>query len=726
MTHPSPPPGPLADRHAGPLPAARPGPRADAILPAGLSPARTFALVAGVETYEISRRWNLRGPARDALRFARWLTGPGEVPAANVRLLLSPLDGPGRLDWSGLAALRDTCRPATEENAETVLLDELPQCNGDLLWIFWAGHGYLDHRRELMLPCADARSGRIRHLNLDSALRWWQTDLVAPRRFPLQAALVDACRVDAPRDTRWNFGSADYGGGATVPGRRQFRLYASREGEAAGNDAERGAGRFTDALLAELGGRSVRDGALGLRRTARTIHRTFGELRERGEGWQLPQFIVHRDWDANSFLDDQPPVPALPRTPRLDQTGWDGLGGLFEGRGLPRCAYEAYAWAFKAAGCTTPVHGALPADTLLDLVWDLDQRQGGPSGLPLPVPFVHYLADRARRGGPGEGPRDPHWAAGLAAWVRETRERLALPALRPPPAPAARGTALHVRLETPDGDTGALLARIWRRRCEREELVWESGAAPVGPDAVRAALVRELALLEAAPGTHAEAVAGTPYERVERVRFQVPYELLEADFDQWPVPRGPGGRTRPLGSLYEVSVRCPQEREDTRAAWRAGWHWLCAQDGRHPDTVRVVADADADDGLGLRLGARPAPACVLGHTSAGRTPALLEAVLEGGVPVAVWRRAGPPGAVPAPAAVPAVPTASAADAPPALPPLTELLAPEAGPAAPAVFALPGRVREVRRAAAAQQAPGADRLVLLWDDPEDVTDHRSLA
>ncbi|MEJ8641774.1 hypothetical protein WKI68_10420 [Streptomyces sp. MS1.HAVA.3] len=123
------------------------------------------------------------------------------MPPGNVRLLLSPLDEPDALDWSdspAMADLRTACRPATEENVKSALLDELPQCDGDLLWIFWAGHGYLGPRQELMLPCADARPSQIRHLNLDSALRWWRTDLVKQRRFPLQAALVDSCRVDAP------------------------------------------------------------------------------------------------------------------------------------------------------------------------------------------------------------------------------------------------------------------------------------------------------------------------------------------------------------------------------------------------------------------------------------------------------------------------------------------------------------------------------------------------
>lgn len=693
-------------------------------LPATLGPRRTFALVAGVESYAVSHRWNLRGPARDALRFARWLTGPGEVPPGHVKLLLSPLDDPDLLDWDGsdaLRALRTTYRPATEQNVKTVLLDELPECDGDLLWIFWAGHGYLGQNRELMLPCADARPGQIRHLNLDSALRWWRTDFVKHRRFPLQAALVDACRVDAPRDARWNFGISDYGGGATVPGRRQFRLYASREGEAAQNDAERGAGRFTEALLDELGERSVRDGVTGLPGAARSIHRRFRELRERGEGWQLPQFVVDRDWEACSFLDDDLPGRELPRAARLDQAAWDGLGELFEGRDLPRCAYGAYAWAFKVTGCAAPLQGGLPGETLLDVVQDLDERHGGRGGMPLAVPFVRFLGDRAAAG-------DAQWAARLRDWVRVTRERLALPPLPPPPPPPRR-TALHVRLESPPGGEDGFLARMWLRR-DTTEHIWESEGAPLRLEAVRDELVRQLARVGRAWGGHAE--AGQPSGPVERIEFHVPYELLDLDFDQWPVPRGPGGRTRALGLLYQVVVRCPQEREDTGVEWRVKWRWLCARDGRHADAVRVVTDAEAGDGLGMELGAGPAPACVLAHTTAGaRTGAVVEAVLEGGIPVAVWRRPGapPPRGVQAPPG-----PADSGD-------LLALLAPTGADGHPDsgaldVLELPARVREVRRAAAGagppapdgdgQLAAGADRLVVLWDDPDDTLTLRSLA
>ncbi|MFJ6792698.1 hypothetical protein [Streptomyces sp. NPDC091268] len=687
-------------------------------LPPTLGPGRTFALVAGVERYDISRGWDLNGPAGDAMRFAQWLTGPGQVPPEHVRLLLSPLE-PGALDWSaspGLAALRDTYRPATEANVKSVLFDELPKCDGDLLWIFWAGHGFLDRSRELMLPCADALPGQIRHLNLDSALRWWRTDLVAHRRFPLQASLVDACRVDAPRDTRWNFGTTDYGGGATVPGRRQFRLYASREGEAAQNDSERASGRFTEALLGELGRCSVREGVTGLAGVARSIHRGFEELRERGEGWQLPQFLVDRDWDACSFLDDGPAAGPPARAARLDQRAWDELGDLFEGRDLPLCAYEAYAWAFKAAGCTTPVRVGLPGDTLLEVVQDLDERQGGRGGLPLAVPFVRFLGARAEAA-------DPRWADALRDWVRSTRERLALPALPPPPAPARR-TVLHVCLETPPGGEDGVLARMWLRR-DTARHIWESQGRPVGLDSVREELVRQLALAGGASG--GEAAAGQPHGAVERIDFHVPYELLEADFDQWPVPRGRGaGRGRALGQLYQVVVRCPQERADSAAEWRTKWRWLCSQGGRHAEAVRVVADAEVTDLLGMELGAGAAPACVLAHTSgAARTGALVEAVLEGGVPVAVWRPGG--GAVAGGLAQLLAPEECHGR-----PPAPPALAAPSTPSAPLdVLALPARLRQVRRATAgSRDGPGppggADRLVLLWDDPDDELTLRSLA
>ncbi|WP_406864191.1 hypothetical protein ABZO31_28630 [Streptomyces sp. HUAS MG47] len=667
------------------------------LLPRPLCPERTFAFVAGVEQYAISPGWNLRGAARDALRFAGWLTGPAGVPPGNVRLLLSPLQ-PDALDWSatdGLRALHRTVRPATEENVKNALQVELPSCDGDLLWIFWAGHGFLGANREMLLPCADAHEGQIRHLNLESMLGWWRTDRVKGHRFPLQAALVDACRVDAGRDGRLNFGGNDYGGGTTQVGRRQFRLYAARPGETAKNDAERAAGQFTDALLGELGQRALPDGVDELARIGRSLHRRFQDMRDRGEGWQLPQFVVDRGWDECSFLDDDQ-FPA-PGAARLDQAAWDGIGALFGDRLLPRCAYDAYAWAFTVADCTTPVRGGLPGDTLLDVAKDLDDRQGGRVDVPLVVPFVRFLADRC-------GQDDPEWAAGLRAWVDTTRERLSVPPL-PPPPPAPRTTVLHLRLDPAATDDDRYLVRIWLRRAVTEA-IWESEGRPLSLDEVREELVRQLAYV--ARTLNGPDAGGDAYPAVTRLEFHVPFELLETDFDQWAVPRA--RRTRPLGMLYEVVVRCPEERRGDHAAWEQWqhkWRWLRTQGGRHERAVRVVEDEQVTDVLGVDLGADAAPACVVADTSPDRTSDVLDAVLEGGVPVAVWRRPGAP----------------EADIPALLPPEG------VGLDGLDVLALPRRILELRRAGASgigRQGCGDGRLALLWDDPEYPMETRSLA
>ncbi|NUK34081.1 caspase family protein [Streptomyces lunaelactis] len=669
-------------------------------LPDTLRPERTYAFVAGVETYGISTSWNLRGAARDALRFAGWLTGPAGVPHDNIRLLLSPLD-PEALDWSGTPGLRELStayRPATEANVKEALLDDLPQRDGDFLWIFWAGHGYVTPaRRDLVLPCADATPGLIRHLNLDSMLRWWRTDLVRKPRFALQAALVDACRIDAPRDTRWNFGSNDYEGGIGQPWRRQFRLYAAREGEAAKNDRERGAGQFTEALVTELKDRSLPDGVRDLAEIGRAVHARFQQMHERGEGWQLPQFEVERDWNGCSFLD----VPGdkqwhTPQAGRLDQKAWDGLGEVFGDRPLPRCTYDAYAWAFKAAGCAAPVQGGLPAGTLIEVAHDLDDRQGGRPDTPLIVPFVRFLAERC-------GTTDEEWVARLRAWEERTRDRLGVPALPPPPPPPS-STVLHLRLE-PAADGDRHLVRMWLCR-DTTDAIWESEDRPLTLDEVRDELVRQLSRVAVALGAPS---ADGDYPAVQRVEFHVPFDLLGTPFDQWQVPRGRGGRRlRPLGVLHEVVVRCPEERDGARTAWHRSWAWLRTQGGRHPAAVRVVDDTEVTDALAVDLGARPEPACMVAHTTGARTEDVLDALLEGGVPVAVWRRDGPL-------------LGSAHE-------FAALLAPDpTGPAGIDVLSLPGRIRDLRQSGSSGgSADGADRLALLWDDPDRTMDHRSLA
>ncbi len=668
------------------------------LLPPTLCPERTFALVVGVEQYEIGPDWNLHGPSSDALRFAAWLTGPGKVPPDNVRLLLSPLASEG-LDWSAtpeLTGLRAQWRTATEQHVKDALLKELARCDGDMLWIYWAGHGFVDQRNEMILVCSDAHEGEIRHLNLDSALRWWRTDRVRHPRFPLQAAIVDACRVPAPRNARP--GTIEYGQGGSVRARRrQFQLLACGAGEAAKNDPERRAGQFTKVLLEELARRSPAECVTDLAVIGNTVHSRFEELRRTRRAWQVPQFIRDRDWEESSFLDDG--LSVLPRAARLDQIAWDGLGEAFAEHALPRDTYDAYAWAFKVAGCTTPVHEGLPGDTLIDIAHDLDERQGGRPEIPLTLPFVRFLGHRA-------GTADPAWAACLGEWVEQTRSRLGVPPLPPPPPPSRGGTALHLQLAPSTEDEELYLARIWLRR-GTTTAIWESEGRPLRLDEVRQALGRELRRV----GTAAD--DESPYSEspdIERVEFHVPFELLQVPFEQWEMP-GSRGKTLPLGVLHQVVVRCPQERADTRAAWKRKWGWLRTQGGKHPRAVQLVQNADVKPSLGVDLGIGRTPACVVADTTDPRTTDALDATLDGGVPVTVWWRDGT--------------QAAGADGDE----LTALLEPnEDGTPTTNVLTLPGKVHALRRArAAASEAAGRvdSRLALLWDDPDCAMDTPSL-
>ncbi|MBZ9599301.1 caspase family protein [Streptomyces erythrochromogenes] len=643
-----------------------------------------FALVVGVEEYEVSHKWNLPGAARDALRFAQWLTGPAGVPPANVRLFLSPLVSTS-LDWGTapqLTALRASCRPAVRENVVSALTRDLPECEGDLLWIFWAGHGFLDARNDILLPYADATGKHTQHLNLESTLRWWKSDKVRPARFRLQVALVDACRVEAPS----GFGAEDFGPGGIVATRNQFTLYASREGEEAKNQAERGAGQFTEVLLRELENRTLDECVRGLVRITRSMQERFRELEEQNLGWQMPQFLRDRDWDGSSILAGD--EFGTLRAPRIDQKAWDQLGQLFHAHELPGRAYDAYRYAFEMAGCDVP-SPRLPAGSLTEIVWDLDDRQGRRADLPLAVPFVRHLAESARQ-------TDQAWAAGLDTWVRETSERLNVGVFPPPPATTGR-TALHVRLTEAGASGGVYLLRMWLHKGAFMNL-WES-ERPLDLVAVRRELAEQLLALSGGDTIPGGPPGGQPFRGVDRIEFDVPLELIDTEFESWKLPIGRMGKHRELGRLYQVVVRCPEERRGvSHEAWLQKWRWFMTHGGQNPDAVRELTDTDVTEDLGYALQGDDPPVCVLAGVSDLRLMDALDSVLDAGVPIAVWRRGGPP--------VPGGPGGGLAHA------LTE----DAGLD---VASLPEKLKKMRNSTPPSEMPPSWRypLALLWDDPD---------
>ncbi|MFI8822658.1 caspase family protein [Streptomyces sp. NPDC053431] len=207
-------------------------------------PDRTYALVVGVERYAAGQAWDLPGPAADARRFTAWLRGRG-VPASHISLLLAPLPGAGGPEVDVPAG------PAGREAVQDVLTRRLPALEGDLLWVFWGGHGVTDPQGHRRLFYADAGPDDRRNLDLDAWLAAFTTDLVPG--FQRQIWVVDSCQtfVEDLGFAR-SLPAEVPPGGDRLPGREQFVLLASGPGQRAVNDPVRQTGAFSLAVLEAL------------------------------------------------------------------------------------------------------------------------------------------------------------------------------------------------------------------------------------------------------------------------------------------------------------------------------------------------------------------------------------------------------------------------------------------------------------------------------------------
>ncbi|MGW0659457.1 VMAP-C domain-containing protein [Streptodolium elevatio] len=201
------------------------------------------AVVVGIERYREEPGWDLPGAAGDATRFARWLLDGG-VPAANVRVLLAPLDAS--------RAMLDPQVSYTEawNRDEYMNAFSEPRLNGgkaDVLYVFWGGHGLLGHgdRRLLLSPDASRRDLRCIDAN-DLREYLTRTELMVFKR---QVMLVDTCATFLEAD-RFGSGPAL----ATFPEHprrvtEQLVLHAAADGRVAASNAAARSGEFSLAVL---------------------------------------------------------------------------------------------------------------------------------------------------------------------------------------------------------------------------------------------------------------------------------------------------------------------------------------------------------------------------------------------------------------------------------------------------------------------------------------------
>jgi hypothetical protein len=204
-----------------------------------IDPNRAAVLAVGIERYDYGKEMDLAGAASEAERFARWAIASG-VPPAQVTLACSRLEEPGNSP-DGVRPLAPT-RDALE-NA----LTELAKADGDLLLIFWCGHGVVNESGERALFTSDARVENRRNLLVEQMLKFLSSDRMAG--FGRQIFILDACAnfvEDMRFDDRLPRLLLQSGNPCEVP---QFALFAAAQGQIADFDKTRRQATFSTAVL---------------------------------------------------------------------------------------------------------------------------------------------------------------------------------------------------------------------------------------------------------------------------------------------------------------------------------------------------------------------------------------------------------------------------------------------------------------------------------------------
>ncbi len=252
----------------------------------------TFAIIVGIEEYVAGSSWNLKGPANDACRFAKWLHLKG-VPTENMAVFISSTDKSSLDLPDGL-----TPEPATIDNIYNSIAQDLQTRNEELFYLFWGGHGVITLNEDRHLLCADATKDDKRNLNLNTLMAFLRTNYFQKTNaLSKQVFIVDACanhaswHKDLPERTFPNGDPLDQG-------REQYVLLAASPSEFATNLDLEHTGLFTRELMSLL---KAQDNLLpDYSKLTEQLMTTFDGLRNEGKTEQTPAYQWHRDWKGNA------------------------------------------------------------------------------------------------------------------------------------------------------------------------------------------------------------------------------------------------------------------------------------------------------------------------------------------------------------------------------------------------------------------------------------------
>lgn len=205
-------------------------------------PKRTHVVAVGISTYAIGPLWTLPLAAEHAVEFAEWALFGGVEPN-NIHLFISSSDKAKLTDRVMRAGL--FARVATRQEISEFIDKELKDISGDLLYLFWSGHGSISENRERILFFEDLSNDFIRALDLNHLLVRLRSE--PHGKFRRQLAYVDAC-ANRFEDLRFktSAGLERPGIGRLIAGVRQVFFLAADSGQ------EATAGEFSKAILQSL------------------------------------------------------------------------------------------------------------------------------------------------------------------------------------------------------------------------------------------------------------------------------------------------------------------------------------------------------------------------------------------------------------------------------------------------------------------------------------------
>lgn len=203
------------------------------------APQRTTVLAVGLEQYDYGERMDLPGAAAQAVRFARWAHNRG-VPAERIRLACTWL-----ADKDSVAGAKVV---GTSRDKLDQVLYELMDEGGDLLLLYWCGHGVA------------AEGGQSRRLYTSNATRASKANLPVEeiirllgsthgKGFTRQVLIIDAC-ANYVEEMSYDTGLPPGGFGKLTPRPvPQFVYFSTDLGQFAAYNPVEGRAEFSTAVF---------------------------------------------------------------------------------------------------------------------------------------------------------------------------------------------------------------------------------------------------------------------------------------------------------------------------------------------------------------------------------------------------------------------------------------------------------------------------------------------